>query len=186
MQITTVEPSSLIVGSHIRVGIRDASVDDADLDTAAGIGMTQGGSPAACCGRWTPCGSYSPSIVSSRPPTGRKALYGLASSGAHGPRGRQAPRATAGWSGSCSSATRVVSGRGLPPRYWWRGGTRQPCRWGTRTNAGGSRLLRLTPAPDRVVARSHARALPGWRYSTVTDLARLRGWSISQPRSIAQ
>ena len=43
------------------------------------------------------------------------------------------------------------------------------------------------PSPgSQAVIRTHAPRLPGWpSYSTVTDLARLRGWSTSVPRTSA-
>ncbi len=80
--------------------------------------MPRAGSLAACGGRWTRSGSGLPSRVSSRPPTGRNTRDGLAVSGAHGPRGRQAPRGIAGWSGSCLSEQWVVYRCRLPPRCW--------------------------------------------------------------------
>ena len=76
--------------------------------------MTRDGLPAACCGRWTRCGSFSPSMGSSRPTTGPSGPCGLASCGASGPWGRPVPRAIAGWSGSCRSKKPVVS-RPEPP-----------------------------------------------------------------------
>jgi hypothetical protein len=61
---------------------------------------------------------------------------------------------------------------------------------------------RLDPMLDEEVPKCHERRITsgasspspsgrggrgiGQDYSTVTDLARLRGWSMSQPRSIAQ
>ena len=55
----------------------------------------------------------------SQPTTGRNGPYDLASSGANAPKGPPAPRAIAGWSGSCPSKKRVVYRHGLPIRCWW-------------------------------------------------------------------
>jgi hypothetical protein len=81
--------------------------------------MKRGGLPDACCARWTRSGCFWHSTALSRPITAPSAPCALVSSGGSGPRGRPAPRATAGWSGAYPSEKRVVSGRGLLTRYWW-------------------------------------------------------------------
>jgi transposase len=92
-----------------------------DAELAASImtaWMTQGGLPVACYARWTRSGCFWHSTALSRPTTAPSAPCALASSGGSGPRGRPAPRATVGWSGSCRSAKRVAYRPSLPTAYW--------------------------------------------------------------------
>lgn len=91
----------------------------------------------------------------------------------------------------------MIRGR-LKPANRWKGCHREARAredlWGDRLCAilasmtlPGSRMdvtCIVHPGTDSSVTRQNRRELMGC-YSTVTDFARLRGWSISQPRRVA-